>query len=198
MKILLMPDNPLNEIDSLVDIQEKQSKKLKDSRIISIISLVLMLYTCIVGNYPLSPDIEIRDCFELMEAFLVIAIISMAFSIYYQHCLDKTMNKISALKDHYIFYSAYYMLLDLYDGNRICYSDIRDIAYRDEHLFNLNDRFFSLYFDQDKADKWNDIHHMNIDCFIKRNKFNCHADELDFWRKTNNVLMIIKLRVYFR
>ena len=103
MKILLIPDNPLNEIDSLVDIQEKQSKKLKDSRIISMISLVLMLYTCIVGNYPLSPDIEIRSCFELMEAFLVIAIISMAFSIYYQHCLDKTMNKISALKDHYIF-----------------------------------------------------------------------------------------------
>ena len=73
-----------------------------------------------------------------------------------------------------------YMLLDLYDGNHICYSDICDIAYRDEHLFNLNDRFFSLYFDQDKADKWNDIHHMNIDCFIKRNKFNYHADELDF------------------
>ena len=72
------------------------------------------------------------------------------------------------------------MLLDLYDGFSICYSDICDIAYRDEHLFNLNDRFFSLYFDQDKADKWNDIHHMNIDCFIKRNKFNCHADELDF------------------
>ncbi len=71
MKILLIPDNPLNEIDSLVDIQEKQSKKLKDSRIISMISLVLMLYTCIVGNYPLSPDIEIRSCFELMEAFLV-------------------------------------------------------------------------------------------------------------------------------
>lgn len=180
MKILLVPDNPLNEIDSLVDIQEKQAEKLKDSRVISIISLVLMLYTCIVGNYPLSPDIEIRDCFELMEAFLVIAIISMAFSIYYQHCLDKTMNKISALKDHYIFYSAYYMLLDLYDGNRICYSDICDIAYRDEHLFNLNDRFFSLYFDQDMADKWNDIHHMNIDCFIKRIKLNCHADELDF------------------
>ena len=79
MKILLIPDNPLNEIDSLVDIQEKQSKKLKDSRIISMISLVLMLYTCIVGNYPLSPDIEIRSCFELMEALLVIAIISMAF-----------------------------------------------------------------------------------------------------------------------
>lgn len=115
MKILLVPDNPLNEIDSLVDIQEKQAENLKDSRVISIISLVLMLYTCIVGNYPLSPDIEIRDSFELMEAFLVIAIISMAFSIYYQHCLDKTMNKISALKDHYIFYSAYYMLLDLYD-----------------------------------------------------------------------------------
>lgn len=107
MKILLVPDNPLNEIDSLVDIQEKQAEKLKDSRVISIISLVLMLYTCIVGNYPLSSDIEMRDCFELMEAFLVIAIISMAFSIYYQHCLGKTMNKISALKDHYIFYSAY-------------------------------------------------------------------------------------------
>ena len=52
MKILLVPDNPLNEIDSLVDIQEKQAEKLKDSRVISIISLVLMLYTCIVGNYP--------------------------------------------------------------------------------------------------------------------------------------------------
>ena len=47
MKILLVPDNPLNEIDSLVDIQEKQAEKLKDSRVISIISLVLMLYTCI-------------------------------------------------------------------------------------------------------------------------------------------------------
>ena len=58
MKILLIPDNPLNEIDSLVDIQEKQSKKIKDSRVISIISLVLMLYTCIVGKYPLLPDIE--------------------------------------------------------------------------------------------------------------------------------------------
>lgn len=103
MKILLVPDNPLNEIDSLVDVQEKQSKKLKDSRIISIISLVLMLYTCIVGNYSLLPDIEIRSCFELMEAFLLIAIISMALSIYYQRCLDKIMNKISALKDHYIF-----------------------------------------------------------------------------------------------
>ena len=89
MKILLMPDNPLNEIDSLVDFQEKQSKKLKDSRIISMISLVLMLYTSILGNYPLLPDIEIRSCFEIMEAFLAIAIISMAFSIYYQHCLDK-------------------------------------------------------------------------------------------------------------
>lgn len=197
MKILLVPDNPLNEIDSLMDIQEKQAKKLKDSRVISIISLVLMLYTCIVGNYPLLPDIEIRSCFELMEAFLVIAIISMAFSIYYQHCLDKTMNKISALKDHYIFYSAYYMLLDLYDGNHICYSDICDIAYRDEHLFNLNDRFFSLYFDQDKADKWNDIHHMNIDCFIKRNKFNYHADELDFNDINKNVLKTIKSRVFF-
>lgn len=39
MKILLIPDNPLNEIDSLVDIQEKQAEKLKDSRVISIISL---------------------------------------------------------------------------------------------------------------------------------------------------------------
>ena len=197
MKILLMPDNPLNEIDSLVDIQEKQSKKLKDSRIISIISLVLMLYTCIVGNYPLSPDIEIRSCFELMEAFLVIAIISMAFSIYYQHCLDKTMNKISALKDHYIFYSAYYMLLDLYDGNRICYSDICDIAYRDEHLFNLNDRFFSLYFDHDKADKWNDIHHMNIDCFLKRNKFNYPVDELDFIDKNKQCFNDYKIESVF-
>ena len=186
MKILLIPDNPLNEIDSLVDIQEKQSKKLKDSRIISIISLVLMLYTCIVGNYPLLPDIEIRSCFELMEAFLLIATISMAFSIYYQHCLDKTMNKISALKDHYIFYSAYYMLLDLYD-----------IAYRDEHLFNLNDRFFSLYFDQDKADEWNDIHHMNIDCFIKRNKFNCHADELDFNDKNKQCFNDYKIESIF-
>ena len=83
MKILLMPDNPLNEIDSLVDIQEKQAEKLKDSRVISIISLVLMLYTCIVGNYPLSPDIEIRDCFELMEAFLVIAIICFKRSLYF-------------------------------------------------------------------------------------------------------------------
>lgn len=156
-----------------------------------------MLYTCIVGNYPLSPDIEIRSCFELMEAFLVIAIISMAFSIYYQHCLDKTMNKISALKDHYIFYSAYYMLLDLYDGNRLCYSDICDIAYRDEHLFKLNDRFFSLYFDQDKADKWNDIHHMNIDCFIKRNKFNCHADELDFNDKNKQCFNDYKIESIF-
>lgn len=39
MKILLIPDNPLNEIDSLVDIQEKQSKKLKDSRISTLIRI---------------------------------------------------------------------------------------------------------------------------------------------------------------
>lgn len=180
MKISLIPDNPLNEIDSLVDIQEKQSKKLKDSRIVSIISLVLMLYTCIVGNYPLLPDIEIRSCFELMEAFLLIASISMSFSIYYQHCLNKTLNKISTLKDHYIFYSAYYMLLDLYDGMHICYSDICAIAYRDEHLFNLNDKFFSLYYNQEKNDKWNDIRMMNIDCFCKIKKSNWHVDELDF------------------
>ena len=36
MKILLVPDNPLNEIDSLVDVQEKKAEKLKDKREISI------------------------------------------------------------------------------------------------------------------------------------------------------------------
>ena len=89
------------------------------------------------------------------------------------------------------------MLLDLYDEDRICYSDICDIAYRDEHLFNLNDKFFSLYFDHDKADKWDDIHHMNIDCFIKRNKFNCHADELDFNDKNKQCFNDYKIESIF-
>lgn len=180
MKIRLITDNPLNEIDSLVDIQMKQSEKLRDSRMISMISLGFMIYVCISGYFSLLPDIEIKSYFELMEAFSLIAIISMSFSIYYQHCLNKTLNKISALKDHYIFYSAYYMLLDLYDEDRICYSDICDIAYRDEHLFNLNDKFFSLYYNQEKDDKWNDIRMMNIDCFCKIKKSNWHVDELDF------------------